>query len=76
MEEQKSLQERVKDTVIEYAKQYKDYFVDYDYLICSDVFQNADYYIVRLLMTARPARRSANSGITKLTSRIFNTSRL
>lgn len=47
MEEKKSFQERVKDTVIEYAKQYKDYFVDYDYLICSDAFQNADYYIVQ-----------------------------
>lgn len=47
MEEKKSFQERVKDTVIEYAKQYKDYFVDYDYLICSDVFKNADYYIVQ-----------------------------
>ena len=47
MEEKKSFQERVKDTVIEYAKQYKDYFVDYDYLICSNAFKNADYYIVQ-----------------------------
>ena len=47
MEEMKSFQERVKDTVTEYAKQYKDYFVDYDYLICSNAFKHSDYYIVQ-----------------------------
>lgn len=47
METKKSFEERVKDTVIEYARLYKDYFVDYDYLICSESFQKADYYIVQ-----------------------------
>ena len=47
MEEKKSFQERVKDTVTEYANQYKDYFVDYDYLICSNAFKHSDYYIVQ-----------------------------
>lgn len=46
MENTKSFQTRVKESIIEYAKMYKEYFVDYDYLICSDCFQNANYYIV------------------------------
>lgn len=47
MAEKESFQTRVKNTIIEYARQYKAYFVDYDYLICSDVFKNVDYYIVQ-----------------------------
>ena len=47
MEEKKPFQTRVKDAIIEYAKKYKEYFVDYDYLILSDRFQKADYYIVK-----------------------------
>ncbi len=47
MEDKKPFQTRVRDVIIEYAKKYKEYFVDYDYLILSDRFQNADYYIVK-----------------------------
>ena len=46
MAEQKSFKERVKDTVIQNANSYKRYFVDYEYLLCSEAFVNNEYYIV------------------------------
>ena len=33
MEEQKSFKERVKETVIQNAVLYKEYYVDYEYLL-------------------------------------------
>ena len=38
--------ERVRKTVIECSKKYKENFVDYEYLICSEGFSNG-YYIVK-----------------------------
>ena len=46
MAEQKSYKERVKDIVIQNANSYKRYFVDYEYLLCSEAFVNNEYYIV------------------------------
>ena len=46
MAEQKSFKERVKDTVIQNTNSYKRYFVDYEYLLCSEAFVNNEYYIV------------------------------
>ena len=45
MAEQKSFKERVKDTVIQNANSYKRYFVDYEYLICSEAFENGFHII-------------------------------
>lgn len=36
MTEQKSFKERVKETVIQNAYSYKRYFVNYEYLLCSE----------------------------------------
>lgn len=41
-----SFKERVKNTAIECSRLYKDYFVDYEYLICSEAFHENMYYIV------------------------------
>lgn len=38
--------ERVRQEMIKAAKQYKDIYVDYEYLICSAVFEKNDYYII------------------------------
>ena len=46
MERQKSFKERVKETLIAYAKDYKTYYVDYEYLLCSKAFSRSEYYIV------------------------------
>lgn len=46
MEEQKSFKERVRDTVICNASSYKRYYVDYEYLLCSNAFVRNRYYIV------------------------------
>lgn len=46
MEEQKSFKERVKESVIQNATLYKEYYVDYEYLLCSKAFEKNDYYIV------------------------------
>jgi hypothetical protein len=46
MSEQESFKERVRKAVIQCAKDYKSYFVDYEYLICSDAFSIRKYYIV------------------------------
>lgn len=32
--------------MIKAAKQYKDIYVDYEYLICSVAFEKSDYYII------------------------------
>jgi hypothetical protein len=42
MAEQKSFFERVKENAISYAPLYKRYFVDYEYLLCSEAFSQAD----------------------------------
>lgn len=41
-----SFKERVKNVAINESKNYKRIFVDYEYLICSQVFSNKDYYII------------------------------
>ena len=46
MEGQKSFKERVKETLISYAQDYKMYYVDYEYLLCSNAFSRSAYYIV------------------------------
>lgn len=38
--------ERVAQIAIQYAPIYKQTFVDFEYLICSDCFVNRDYYIL------------------------------
>lgn len=40
-----SFKERVRQTVIECSKEYKENFVKYDYLVCSTAFANK-YYII------------------------------
>lgn len=47
MAEQKSFKTRVKEEAIKCSKIYKSLFVDYDYLLCSDAFVHADYYIIQ-----------------------------
>lgn len=37
---------RIKETVVKAAKEYQDYFLDYDYLLCSDAFSKNNYYII------------------------------
>ena len=37
---------RVKNVVSECSKDYKDFFVDYDYLVCSKGFKQRPYYII------------------------------
>lgn len=46
MEGQRSFKERVKETLISYAQDYKAYYVDYEYLLCSKAFSRSPYYIV------------------------------
>lgn len=46
MEGQKSFKERVRETLIFYAKDYKAYYVNYEYLLCSKAFSRNAYYIV------------------------------
>lgn len=38
--------ERVVNVAIQQAQNYKDVFVDYDYLICSQAFSDRPYYVV------------------------------
>jgi len=47
MDTKPSFKSRVKDTVISGAKVYQEYFMDYDYLLCSDAFKINKYYIIR-----------------------------
>lgn len=46
METQKSFKERVKETLISHAQDYKAYYVNYEYLLCSKAFSRNAYYIV------------------------------
>lgn len=46
MEGQKSFTHRVKDTVIYCANLYKKYYVEYEYLLCSEAFNRRKYYII------------------------------
>ena len=43
---EESFKERVRQEMIKAAKQYKDIYVDYEYLICSEIFEKNDYYII------------------------------
>ena len=46
MAAQKSFKSRVRDEIIANANMFKEYFVDYDYLICSEAFTKFSYYII------------------------------
>ncbi|MGN0525988.1 MAG: PBECR4 domain-containing protein [Acutalibacteraceae bacterium] len=46
MEDNKSFKTRVKETIVKAAKEYQNYFIDYDYLLCSDAFLKNNYYII------------------------------
>lgn len=41
-----TFKERVRQTLIECSKKYKIFFLDYDYLVCSDAFSQKKYYII------------------------------
>lgn len=41
-----NFKERVRQEMIKAAKKYKDIYVDYEYLICSETFEKNDYYII------------------------------
>lgn len=41
-----SFKERVKNTAINQARVYKEIYMDYEYLVCSDAFTQSDYYII------------------------------
>ena len=43
---EKSFKERVRMSMIELAREYKEKFVDYEYLVCSEAFKNNDYYLI------------------------------
>ena len=43
---EESFKERARQEMIKAAKQYKDTYVDYEYLICSVTFEKNDYYII------------------------------
>lgn len=43
---EESFKERVRQEMIKAAKQYKNIYVDYEYLICSMKFEKKDYYII------------------------------
>ena len=43
---QKSFKERVKEETITNSRLFKEFFVDYEYLICSDGFEKNPYYII------------------------------
>jgi hypothetical protein len=46
MAEQYTFDERVKKVIIDEAMSYKKYFVDYEYLVCSENFVHSKYYII------------------------------
>lgn len=41
-----SFKERVKNTIVQYSKLYKLYYLDYEYLVCSKAFKDNDVYII------------------------------
>lgn len=43
---EESFKERVRLEIIKAAKKYKEIYVDYEYLICSEAFSKRSYYIV------------------------------
>ena len=43
---EKSFKERVLQEIVKEAKKYKEIYVDYEYLICSEAFVERKYYIV------------------------------
>lgn len=43
---EESFKERARQEMIKAAKQYKDIYVDYEYLICSVTFEKNNYYII------------------------------
>lgn len=43
----KEFQDKSEGRSIRSSKIYKDLFVDYDYLLCSKVFVDSDYYIIQ-----------------------------
>lgn len=44
--EKKTFKERVRDEIVKAAKNYKEIYVDYEYLICSEAFEKREYYII------------------------------
>ena len=42
MAERKSFKERVKEILINNADSYKKYYVDYEYLLCSNAFEKCE----------------------------------
>ncbi|MGD9569040.1 MAG: PBECR4 domain-containing protein [Sedimentibacter sp.] len=44
--EEITFKERVKNVLIIEAQKYKQVYIDYEYLICSDAFEINDYYII------------------------------
>ena len=46
MAEQKSFKERVKEEAIVNAKMFKEFFVDCEYLVCSEAFKKNPSYII------------------------------
>lgn len=47
MEKKPDFKTRVKETVVKAAIEYQNYFLNYDYLLCSDAFSKNTYYIIR-----------------------------
>lgn len=41
-----NFKERVKDILISEAMAYKESYVNYQYLICSDAFEHKKYYVI------------------------------
>ena len=46
---EESFKERVRQEMIKAAKQYKNIYVDYEYLICSMKFEKIYYYLIAAL---------------------------
>jgi hypothetical protein len=46
MQTEESFKERVKNVIINCAKIYKENFVEYEYVLCSDAFTSKDFYII------------------------------
>ena len=42
-----SFKTRVKNVLIQTAKQYNDYYLKYSYLLCSNAFHDNDFYIIQ-----------------------------
>lgn len=43
---EESFKERIRLEIIKAAKKYKEVYVDYEYLICSEAFEQKNYYII------------------------------